>query len=181
VRPYNPGAGYYSLLAKTQGLAMHNVVTVIGLHGPNKWAKEEGNQEPINRVGDLEVDYMERRSVALADHVVSPSRYLLGWMARQGWPANAHSVVQPNVLPLADRRPATLGPRPTGIPALVAVTELVFFARLETRKGQEGLLTVVVSTFQLNLRCPFCGALSSLMNSSTTYPPNSSLENMLLT
>ena len=27
------GAGYYSLLAKTQGLAMHETVTVIGLHG----------------------------------------------------------------------------------------------------------------------------------------------------
>ena len=45
--------------------------------------KEEGNQEAINRVGDLEMDFMERRSVAMADHVVSPSRYLLRWMARQ--------------------------------------------------------------------------------------------------
>jgi hypothetical protein len=32
------------MLAKTQGLALHDAVTVIGLHGPNKWAKEEGNQ-----------------------------------------------------------------------------------------------------------------------------------------
>jgi len=31
---------------------------------------------------------------------------------RQGWPANTHAVVQPNVLPLADRRLASLGPRP---------------------------------------------------------------------
>jgi hypothetical protein len=40
-------------------------------------------QESINHVGDLEMDWMERRSVAMADHVISPSRYLLGWMARQ--------------------------------------------------------------------------------------------------
>jgi hypothetical protein len=36
------------------------------------------SQEAITAVGDLEMDYMERRSVAMADHVVSPSRYLLG-------------------------------------------------------------------------------------------------------
>jgi glycosyltransferase involved in cell wall biosynthesis len=107
----------------------------VGLHGPNKWAKEEGNQEAINHVGDLEMDFMERRSVGMADHVVSPSRYLLGWMARQGWPPNARAAVQPNVLPLADRRAASLGPRPEGPAAAVDVSELVFFARLETRKG----------------------------------------------
>ena len=76
--------------------------------------KRRATRKPSIAVGDLEMDYMERRSVAMADHVVSPSRYLLGWMARQGWPTNSASVVQPNVLPLADRRSPSLGPRPEG-------------------------------------------------------------------
>jgi hypothetical protein len=37
----------------TQGLAMHNTVTVIGLHGPNKWAKEEGNQVGLYKLNPV--------------------------------------------------------------------------------------------------------------------------------
>lgn len=45
---------------------------VIGLHGPNLWAKSIGNQETIDKIGDLEMDYMERKSVEMADFVISP-------------------------------------------------------------------------------------------------------------
>ena len=45
---------------------------IIGLHGPNLWAKSVGNQETIDKIGDLEMDYMERKSVEMADYVVSP-------------------------------------------------------------------------------------------------------------
>jgi glycogen synthase len=39
------GAGYYSLLAKHQGYPeLANMTTVVGLHGPNLWAKSVGNQ-----------------------------------------------------------------------------------------------------------------------------------------
>ena len=79
------GAGYYSVLAKNQGLALRDTVTVLGVHGPNLWAKKEGNMETIDKIGDLEIDFMERKSVALADYVVSPSNYILGWMEREGW------------------------------------------------------------------------------------------------
>eukprot|EP00899_Mesostigma_viride_P028429 jgi/Mesvir1/8771/Mv02685-RA.3 len=101
------GAGYYSLLAKWQGLALQTSVTLVGVHGPTLWAKALGNQEPINKIGDLEMDYMERRSVALADYVVSPSNYILQWMDKEGWQMNPHSFVQPNLLPLAERQNAS--------------------------------------------------------------------------
>jgi len=59
-------------------------------------------------------------------------------MSKEGWPINPKSFVQPNVLPLADR--STLpgsAQAPTARPAApdrMPVRELVFFARLETRK-----------------------------------------------
>ena len=127
------GAAYYSLLARQQGLWLTNTPFVIQLHGPNLWAKRVGNEETIDRIGDLEMDYMEKRSVQWSDHVVSPSRYLLQWMGREGWPANPSSYVQPNILPYADRSNRT--DAPVGRPAAVAIEELVFFGRLETRKG----------------------------------------------
>jgi len=132
------GAGYYPLLARRQGLALRNTTTVIGLHGPTLWAKVLGNQETIDKIGDLEMDWMERKSRALADYVVSPSAYLLRWMHENDWPASVthrpgapRVFVQPNILPLPDRAAAG-EPLPQ---REVAVRELVFFGRLETRKG----------------------------------------------
>ena len=70
------------------------------------------------------------------------SRYLLEWMSKEGWPINPQSFVQPNVLPLADRQAAAIAtPRGSSSslssskPERRPVQELVFFARLETRKG----------------------------------------------
>jgi len=154
------GAGYYSLLAKHQGYPeLANMTTVVGLHGPNLWAKSVGNQETIDRIGDLEMDFMERKSVELADHVISPSRYLLEWMGREGWPANPNSFVQPNVLPLSDRNAAELRTS-AGDPQ--AVRELVFFARMETRKG------VVV----------FCDAIDQLLRPQVAGLYGSSIKNL---
>ena len=93
------------------------------------WAKARGNGEAVEDVAFLELDHMERRTVELADFVVSLSHSLLRWMAREGWALNAQTFVQPNVLPVGDRGRAVRGRRAT------PVRELVFFGRLETRKG----------------------------------------------
>ncbi|KAK3260739.1 hypothetical protein CYMTET_30320 [Cymbomonas tetramitiformis] len=138
------GAGYYPMLAKQQGdPALKNMRFIAGLHGPNLWAKGVGNQETIDKIGDLEMDYMERKTVEMADYVISPSRYLLEWMSKEGWPVNPASYVQPNILPVADRQnPPGLGgfeldhtENQVWSPGRRTVDELVFFGRLETRKG----------------------------------------------
>jgi hypothetical protein len=82
--PECQGLGFYTLLAKRQGLAFRDVTFVIGTHGPTFWVKE-GSQDYIRNLGELEIDFMERTSVAAADVVVSPSQYLLGWMKKNGW------------------------------------------------------------------------------------------------
>ena len=159
------GAAYYSLLAKTQGLFLRNLLIVVQTHGNNKWAKVVGNNEVLGDVGELEMDFMERRAVKLADYVVSPSRYLLEWMRRESWAENTNgeAIVHPNLLPEESRR----GRRKEGRNSIglssddsnsdddysddddrnaeevgdekrrsaVMVDELVFFGRLETRKG----------------------------------------------
>ena len=124
------GAGYYALLAKAQGLGgLESTAFVTGCHGPTMWAKARGNGEAVGDIAFLELDHMERRTVELADFVVSPSRSLLEWMAREGWAINAQTFLQPNVLPVADRGRAVGGRH------ALPVRELVFFGRLETRKG----------------------------------------------
>ena len=127
------GAGYYSLIAKDQGRPeMLTKTFVIGLHGPNLWAKAVGNLEQIDKIDDLEMDFMERRCVKLSDVVVSPSQYLLKWMGSEGWPINTRSLCQPNLLPYKDEKYAQVE---RGEKKMEAIRELVFFGRLETRKG----------------------------------------------
>eukprot|EP00958_Prasinococcus_capsulatus_P021885 scaffold3032_cov375-Prasinococcus_capsulatus_cf.AAC.15 len=102
--------------------------------------------EALTTVEDVEVDYMEQQTVAMADVLLSPSAYLLSWMEREGWtlPSKAHRVrVQPYIMPSAareailqvqERNPR--GQHNAGSPQQNSpVRELVFFGRLERRKG----------------------------------------------
>jgi glycosyltransferase involved in cell wall biosynthesis/GT2 family glycosyltransferase len=127
--PECQGLGFYTLLAKRQGLAFANTRFVVGTHGPTFWVKE-GSQDYIRNLGELEIDFMERSSVANADVVVSPSQYLLGWMQQNGWELPERTYVLPYVLPQAAKN-GSVGSSPRRTP----VREIVFFGRLELRKG----------------------------------------------
>ncbi len=126
--PECQGLGFYTLLAKRQGLAFRNVTFVIGTHGPTFWVKE-GSQDYIRNLGELEIDFMERTSVAAADVVVSPSQYLLGWMKKNGWELPAQTYVAPYLRPYGKLFENPAPPKKNDI------REIVFFGRLEARKG----------------------------------------------
>jgi len=121
------GHGYFCMLAKRQGLAFADTTLAVTTHSPVLWHKL-GNAEPLDRLEDLETDFMERESVALADVVVSPSRYMLQWAQEQRWQLPERCHVQQNILPQQARQPASQLARRS-------VIELVFFGRLEQRKG----------------------------------------------
>jgi GT2 family glycosyltransferase/glycosyltransferase involved in cell wall biosynthesis len=125
------GDAYYSLLARHQGLAFGRTFFCIGTHSPTAWLKQ-ANSEYYSQPRDLELDFMERRCVALADIVISPCQYMLRWMSEQGFKLPPRSFVQQNILPASARGSASAGSN-----AKQSVEELVFFGRLETRKGIE--------------------------------------------
>ena len=127
--PECQGLAFYSLLAKRQGLAFGDATFVIGTHGPTFWVKE-GSQDYIRNLGELEIDFMERTSVSAADIVVSPSQYLLNWMQQNGWELPEHTYVAPYVLPKT-----VLSEDSAPRQKRKEVREIVFFGRLEIRKG----------------------------------------------
>jgi glycosyltransferase involved in cell wall biosynthesis len=128
------GAGYLSLLAKRQGLAFRETLFVVKASSPWLWAKLYGLQ-PLERLDDLARIRAERQSIELADLVVGGSLHLLRWMGSQGYrlPAD-RTFVQPNVgrfdelRDLIDSRHWAFGTRHP-------IEEIVFFGRLEVRKG----------------------------------------------
>lgn len=120
--------GFALTQAKRQGLAFRDTTLVCGTHGNYRWARQ-ANREPLSHWWPLLWDHLERRAVEGADVVVSPSRYLMDWMRQAGWALPRRSLVQPNVYPGAA---AAAADQETPFPP---PGELVFFGRLEERKG----------------------------------------------
>jgi O-antigen biosynthesis protein len=127
--PECQGLAFYSLLAKRQGLAFGDTTFVVSTHGPTLWVKE-GSQDYLRNLGELEIDFMERTSVSAADAVVSPSQYLLSWMELNGWELPEKTYVAPYVLPQGLLSEAQAPSWRNN-----QINEIVFFGRLEMRKG----------------------------------------------
>lgn len=148
------GSGYLSLLAKRQGIAFADTLFVVKTSSPWLWNRLYGSQ-PLERADDLVKVQAERQSVELADVVIGGSLHLLRWMASQGYAIpRERTFVQPNVAtfttlePLMQARQLTRGER-------TSVNEIVFFGRLEARKG----LFV------------FCQAIRRLIRKGVKLPP----------
>lgn len=129
--PENMGHGTYAQLAKRQGSHFADTTFVVGTHGPTRWAAE-ANRVALTREEFLVNDALERTSVALADVLLGPSRYLHDYMRARGWQLPRRVHVQPYAVPAVVRAAgdAEAPERDGRLP-----DEIVFFGRLETRKG----------------------------------------------
>lgn len=122
------GEAYYTVLARHQGLMLQHAQIWVNTHGPSVWSME-GNYQLPNDIDLIDLDFMERETVRLADGIISPSAYLLDWMRGHQWQLPQQSLVIQNLM----EEDGVVGPNATDdhIPA----DELVFFGRLEPRKG----------------------------------------------
>jgi GT2 family glycosyltransferase/glycosyltransferase involved in cell wall biosynthesis len=150
------GNAFYSLLARRQGLAFPSTLFVIGTHSPTAWHRD-GMGIFLTDIDDLQTDHLERTSVALADRVISPSRYMLRWMEDHGWklPESTECIqcIQPTYHPPAGDADPIVGP----------INELVFFGRLETRKGLILFCDAIDRLdSQLDARITFLGKLTTV-------------------
>lgn len=123
------GLGYIALRARELGVALSETAFVVHCHGPGRVLAEFAAKVPdtLARFGE---EITERASIELADEVVSPSRWLLGWMRAHGWPvpADARVIGYP-------RQALALGETPAEAPAASAVTRLAFFGQVREGKG----------------------------------------------
>ncbi|CCG86688.1 glycosyltransferase [Erwinia piriflorinigrans] len=125
---------YYSLLSKKNGTDFANTYFIVNAHSSTLWADEGSYQLPYDQ-NHLELYYMEKSVVEMADHVVSPSSYLLDWMKSKNWELPKNSEVILNCAPFQgfDKKSPVM--KTTGQSTARNTIELVFFGRLETRKG----------------------------------------------
>ncbi|MFO1130986.1 MAG: glycosyltransferase family 4 protein [Hyphomicrobiales bacterium] len=122
------GTAYYSALAKRSGSpAFAHTQIVVVTHSATQWICEL-NQSAVRTLSDIRLLEIERRSIELADYVVSPSAYILRKYKSYGWTLPPKTLVRPNILPFSTER--AVPPR-----RKFAIDEIVFFGRIERRKG----------------------------------------------
>lgn len=122
------GEAYYAVVARHQGLMLQHAQIWVNTHGPSVWSME-GNYQLPSEIDLIDLDFMERETVRLADGVVSPSVYLLDWMRGHQWQLPKQALAIQNLMEedgaegMATRFDDNL------------IDELIFFGRLEPRKG----------------------------------------------
>ncbi len=120
--------GFRTIQAKLAGSAFQDVGIIVKLHSSSQWQRE-GNLTWMAQVDDLRRDFCERYAFENATIQMSPSRYMLDYARSIHWKVRADALVLPNPFPkpLLDRQDE-FGPE---------APEIVFFGRLEARKGLE--------------------------------------------
>jgi glycosyltransferase involved in cell wall biosynthesis len=147
------GSGYFCLLAKRQGLAFRDTLFVVKSSSPWLWNRLYESQ-PLDRLDDLIKIYSERQSIELSDMVVSGSLHLLRWMSSQGYRLpRGRSFVQPNVVRFEALR-ALLEKRSLAPGTRLPIDEIVFFGRLEARKGLFVFCQAIKRLLRLGIRLP---------------------------
>ncbi len=134
------GHGMAALQARAAGLDFQHTRFAITLHGPTRWALDGLEVFPSTPEPFL-IDHQEKTSVELADRVLAPSRHLREWVANE-WRVTRRDIdVLPYCFAESPRRARRLVHGP--------FRHLVFFGRLETRKGLEHFLEAVTSSQRL--------------------------------
>lgn len=123
------GLGYYTALSRRLGLGFHNTHLGTVIHGPSEWARTLNmvNEDAQN----IALYEMERKQSEYSDFVVAPSQHILDWCTEQGWQLPQNTRPISNILP--ERVDLHTGLSQGDI--VQGIDELVFFGRLEIRKG----------------------------------------------
>ncbi len=130
------GFGWVSTQLKKFNLAFQNTQIVVGLHGPHSWVVESHGRLSTDRDILLE-SQLEKESVENADLIVGPSQYMVDYLRSLDWQLPDQKVrVIPNVNGFDDAWSKTLAKELSQIRiASRRVDSLIFFGRLESRKG----------------------------------------------
>lgn len=122
------GNGFFSIRAKRSGMAFLNTKLTVTMHSSSEWQRQGMGQWPEKTCAHYKLNRVERYCCENADVLISPTRHMIDWARAQGWdiPAGVQRMPYPFLLNRSlqkDRRPD--------------VGHLIFFGRLETRKGVE--------------------------------------------
>jgi glycosyltransferase involved in cell wall biosynthesis/GT2 family glycosyltransferase len=119
--------GFCAMQARRTIGAYPETLLTVSLHSPTEWQRQGMRVFPTDPVDSAVLDYCERYAVEHADLAIFPSRYMLAWCEEHHWVLPPEKLVVPNHIDLRAKESHRIE----------KIAELVFFGRLETRKGLE--------------------------------------------
>jgi glycosyltransferase involved in cell wall biosynthesis len=119
---------YAALRSRQLGAALQDTAFVLYSHGPARVFAAAARKVPdtVARFGE---EVAQRACVELADAVVSPSHWLVGWLREHRWPVDDRMRVIQNLW-----ESTALGVPPRRAPA-AAIRRLAFFGQIRKGKG----------------------------------------------
>ncbi|WP_319578629.1 glycosyltransferase [uncultured Methanospirillum sp.] len=121
--------GYLCLKCKSIMPCFQQTVLGVICHSSHQWIQESHGYN----IGDYFAIHseLERQCVGLADFVISPSRYMVDWMKRKGWPLPDHVQILPHAMEPIEGWLIT----DNQLKLSYEFDEIIFFGRIESRKG----------------------------------------------
>jgi glycosyltransferase involved in cell wall biosynthesis len=130
------GGAFYALAAKRLGLAFENTLFLVKTSSPHIWNRHY-QMRMIESNDLLAASYAEQKTVEWADIVIGGSAHLLSFMEYMGYSMPEGRIyVQPNVVDVEEMAVGDLRSN-VQYDDILSSNELVFFGRLEGRKGLE--------------------------------------------
>lgn len=136
------GHGLRTLQYKRAGLGLENTRCVLTLHSSHRWIRQGMELIPED-LSELELDFQERECAHLADALVAPSRHMAQW-AEKNWNIDLTKI---EIIPYCFESSSAL--RETRSSNTKDISHLVFFGRLETRKGLHLFLHAISTNLKL--------------------------------
>ena len=137
------GNGFVPLQAKKAGRYYHKSVLTTTAHSSEEWVRSANNQFGSGEISDILKDYYERYSIKNADLSIFPSHYMKRWVSENKW---IFSENRTRVIPYFTDKDIKNPTRAKKINP----DELVFFGRLETRKGLELFINVIKKIYTVH-------------------------------
>lgn len=163
------GEGACCIVAKRTGLAFQDTLINLAIHSPTEWILH-ANRHLADWLGFACFTNHEKISMALTDVLWGPSRYLLNWLTENNYPLPKQVINQQYVVPTTELfSPGVEKCVREAEPAerhRIEPKELVFFGRLEERKGIRLFVSAIsqISDFlnENNISIVFMGKSSSV-------------------
>lgn len=119
--------GFCAMQARRTNGAYPETLLTVCLHSSSEWQRQGMRRFPENPLEDSILDYCERYAVAHADIAIFPSKHMFDWCMQHDWQLPPEKLVIPYHIDVKARDSHRVD----------KVSELIFFGRLETRKGLE--------------------------------------------
>lgn len=160
--------GLVTIQAKQTTSCFENTILTVTMHSSAQWQLEGMKLYSRKPILDMKLNWAERYCVQFCDVVISPSEYMFQWAKNSNWELSPRSIVLPYCFDNKGFKYKA---------AKFNKEHLIFFGRLETRKGLEFFVDNIDGIKGVK-KISFLGKISTAGNNSADVYLSKKLKNI---